>query len=78
MKNFSLAIFGEISCTIYSIGFLSTIDCLCSRAVNFANLPKNLFPGFNFCEFMPSVILYCNNSIFTEVIFANLQNIANP
>ena len=43
-----------------------------SRAVNFANLPKNLFCKFLFYEFMLSAILYPNNLICAEVIVANL------
>ena len=45
-------------------------------AVNFTNLPNNLFCGFNSCKFMHSAILYHNNLIFVEIIFANAQKIA--
>ena len=53
-----------------------TVGTFLSRAINFTNLPKNLFRRFNFHEFMPSAILYRNNLIFVDVIFANLQKIA--
>ena len=44
-----------------------------SRAVNFANLPKNLFCAFNFCEFtcISSAILCPNNFAFHRSNFCD-------